>query len=333
MVSHGPDTTGFRFADAGRDKPGRGEQDRTMRAITISTGLTAIVVAGQAWAQETLPTIGKPVDGATGFQPAATELASDIHWLDGMITYIITAIVIFVLALLAIVILRYNSKMNPTPARFTHNTPVEVAWTIIPVIILVFIGAFSLPVLFKQQEIPKGDIVIKVTGSQWYWHYDYVDDGFGFDSNLIGNNVTVSSEDEKNGTLPFQRSPGMDEKLKAAGYSPDDFLLAVDNPVVLPVGKVIVMQVTGADVIHSWTIPAFGVKQDAVPGRIAELWFKPEKEGIYFGQCSELCGPYHAYMPITVKVVSEQAYADWLAKAKQQFAAADVPAAVQVASK
>ena len=264
---------------------------------------TAIAAAG-AFAQDA---IGKPVDGKMGFQPAVTELAEDIHKLDGMITIIITGIVILVTLLLLIVIVRFNRRANPTPAKFTHNTPLEVAWTLGPVVILVFIGAFSLPALFKQQEIPEGDIVIKVTGYQWYWGYEYVDEGFGFDA------------------FKLER-----EELADYGYQPDEYLLATDNAVVVPVGKVIVMNVTGADVIHAWTIPAFGVKQDAVPGRIAQLWFEANQEGTFFGQCSELCGKDHAYMPITVKVVSEAAYAEWLAGAKQEFAG--VPAAYSVAS-
>ena len=242
--------------------------------------------------------VGKPHLGGTGFQPAATELAADIHWLDGMILVIITAIVLFVCALLLIVIFRYNSKANPTPAKFTHNTPVEVAWTLIPVVILVFIGAFSLPVLFKQQEIPDGDITIKVTGYQWYWGYEYVDEEFAFDSFMLAK-----------------------DELADNGYDESLYKLATDTAVVVPTGKKIVMQVTGADVIHSWTIPAFGVKQDAVPGRLAELWFtvEPGNEGIYFGQCSELCGKDHAFMPITIKAVSEAEYEAWLSEAPRRI--------------
>jgi cytochrome c oxidase subunit 2 len=242
-----------------------------------------------------------------GFQPAVTELSRDIHWLDGMINVIITAIVLFVVLLLAIVVLRYNQRSNPTPARFTHNTPVEVTWTIVPIIILVFIGAFSLPILFKQQEIPQGDITIKATGNQWYWTYEYPDSEFSFDSFLLAR-----------------------EDLEAHGYSQDEYLLATDTALVVPVNKVIVLQVTASDVIHSWAMPAFGVKQDGVPGRLAQLWFKAEQEGIYFGQCSELCGKDHAYMPITVKVVSEEAYANWLQGAIAEYAG--TPTALTVAS-
>lgn len=255
-----------------------------------------------------LPTIGKPAAGGMGFQEAATELARELQWLDGFILIIITAIVIFVTALLIYVIVRFNSKSNPTPAGFTHNSPLEVAWTIVPILILVFIGAFSLPILFKQQEIPDADITIKATGYQWYWGYEYVDEEFGFDALMLPK-----------------------EELADYGYADDEYLLATDNALVVPVGKTIVVQVTGADVIHSWAIPAFGVKQDAVPGRLAQLWFSVEKEGIYFGQCSELCGKDHAYMPITVKAVSEEAYAAWLEGAKEEFAA--LPSTYTVASR
>ncbi len=280
---------------------------------TLKTGLasvSAMLAGGAAWAQSAvpadLPLIGRPVDGAMGFQPAATELARDIHWLDGMINVIIFAITVFVTALLIYVIVRYNRKSNPTSATFTHNSPLEVAWTIIPVVILVFIGAFSLPILFKQQEIPEGDIVIKVTGNQWYWNYEYVDEAIRFDSYMIGYGEGNLNDEIR-------------ADLVEAGYSEDEFLLATDTAVVIPTGAVVVMQVTGADVIHSWKIPAFGVMQDAVPGRLAQLWFTADQEGVYFGQCSELCGKDHAYMPITVKVVSPEAYAAWLEEAKVEF--------------
>ncbi|MES2915218.1 MAG: cytochrome c oxidase subunit II [Pseudomonadota bacterium] len=302
-----------------------------MRLSTVMNGITvagiATLTAGSALAQQALEIVGQPVDGAIGFQPAATEIASDLQWLDGMILYIITAIVIFVTALLIYVIFRYNSKANPTPARFTHNTPLEVVWTLLPIVILVFIGAFSLPILFKSQEIPVGDVTIKATGNQWYWGYEYVDEGIAFDSYMIGSPAIGGAN---------MLTPEVEAQLVAAGYTKEQFLLATDTAVVVPVGKTIVVQVTGADVIHAWKVPAFGVMQDAVPGRTAALWFKPEKEGIYFGQCSELCGQMHAYMPITVKVVSEAAYAEWLTKAKAgdvQLSAMTMPADVQVATK
>jgi cytochrome c oxidase subunit II len=282
-----------------------------MRLSTVMNAIAAAgiatLAAGSALAQQALEIIGQPVDGAMGFQPSVTELARDIDWLDGMILYVITAIVVFVSLLLVYVIVRFNSKSNPTPARFTHNSPLEVAWTLVPIVILVVLGAFSLPILFKQQEIPVGEVTIKATGYQWYWGYEYVDEEVAFDSYMIGSPATGGTN---------MLTPEVEEQLKAAGYTKEQFLLATDTAVVVPVGKTIVVQVTAADVIHSWKMPAFGVMQDAVPGRTAALWFKPEKEGIFFGQCSELCGQMHAYMPITVKVVSEAAYAEWLAKAK-----------------
>ncbi|WP_128515726.1 cytochrome c oxidase subunit II [Tabrizicola thermarum] len=271
-----------------------------------SAGLTSFV-AGQALAQQALEIIGQPQPGGMGFQPSGTELKHDIVWLDTMINYIIAGIVILVTSLIIYTMVRFNRRANPTPARFTHNSPLEVAWTLIPIVILVFIGAFSLPILFKQQEIPVGDVTIKATGNQWYWSYEYVDEGIAFDSYMIGSPATGGAN---------MLTPEVEAQLKEAGYSKEQFLLATDTAVVVPVGKVVVVQVTATDVIHSWKIPAFGVMQDAVPGRTAALWFKADREGIYFGQCSEICGQMHAYMPITVKVVSEAAYAEWLAKAK-----------------
>ena len=272
----------------------------------IKYSAAATLLGASTNAQENLELIGVPTPSGTGFQPAVTELARDLQWLDGMLLIIITAISLFVVFLLGYVIFKFNRKANPEPSSFTHNTPVEVAWTVVPIVVLVFIGAFSIPVLFKQQVIPDGDINIKVTGYQWYWGYEYTDHGFGFDSMLIGDGKVLT--------------PEVEAELIEAGYSKDEFLLATDTAVVVPVDKVVVMQVTGADVIHSWTIPAFGVKQDAVPGRLGQLWFKAEKEGVYFGQCSELCGKDHAYMPITVKVVSQENYEAWLSGAIEEFA-------------
>jgi cytochrome c oxidase subunit 2 len=268
----------------------------------VAAAAAALTTAGAAAAQtlpENLPVIGAPVERGTGFQPAATELAHDLQWLDGFILVIITGICIFVLALLTIVILRYNRRSNPDPARFTHNQPLEFAWTVIPIAILFLIGGFSLPVLFKQQIMPEPDVVIKATGHQWYWSYEYPDEEIVFDS--------------------FMLQP---EELADAGYGPELYKLATDTAVVVPTGKKVLVQVTAADVIHSWTIPSFGVKQDGVPGRLAELWFEVEEgmEGVYFGQCSELCGKDHAYMPITVKAVSQADYETWLEGAREAYA-------------
>jgi cytochrome c oxidase subunit 2 len=266
------------------------------RAVAAASGLAmSAMVAGAALAQEVLgelPVIGKPHAGGTGFQPAATELARDQQWLDHMVLVIIAVITAFVCLLLLTVIFRYNSRVNPVPAKFTHNTPVEIAWTLVPVLILVVIGAFSLPALFRSQEMPENpDIVVKAIGNQWYWSYEYPDNGLSFDAIMLAK-----------------------DELAENGYAEDEYLLATDTAVVVPVGKTVLLQVTANDVIHSWTIPAFAIKQDAVPGRIAQAWFNVEKEGVYFGQCSELCGINHAYMPIVVKAVSPEKYAAWVAE-------------------
>ena len=298
-----------------------------MKHLLSFSGLMAAFSAVPAMAQENLridglEIIGEPIDGKMGFQPAVTRVAQDIHDLDYLILIIITLITIFVTGLILWVAFRYNKKRNPVAASFTHHTPVEILWTVAPILILVLIGAYSLPILFRQQEIPQADLTIKATGNQWYWSYDYVDEGFGFDSYMIGA-PAVGGENRK--------TPEVIAQLEAAGYTERQFLLATDTTVVIPVGKTIVVQVTGSDVIHSWAMPAFGVKQDAVPGRLAETWFTAEKEGVYFGQCSELCGNAHAYMPITVKVVSEEVYAQWLGNAKEEYAG--IPQALTVASK
>ena len=244
-----------------------------------------------------LPVIGKPIPNGINFQPPVTELARDIQWLDNVLLVIITLISIFVSALLVWVFIRYNRKTNPTPSSTTHNTPIEILWTIVPVFILIGIGIISLPILLKQLRIPESDVVIKATGAQWYWSYDYPQHDFSFDSVML----------EK-------------DELEKFGYSQDEYLLATDNPVVVPVNKNITVQVTASDVIHAWKIMSFGVHQDGVPGRLAELWFKPEKEGVYFGQCSELCGLNHSYMPIVVKVVSQEEYEAWLKRSVEKFA-------------
>lgn len=277
---------------------------KTLSGLGAAIGAT--IIAGMATAQtvgmrDGLEIIGAPTPGAIGFQRAVTELARDVQFLDTFLLVIMTAIVLFVTALLIWSIIRHNAKANPTPASFTHNTKIEITWTVVPLIILVVIGAFSLPILFKQQSIPEADVVVKATGYQWYWGYEYPEHGIVYDSFML-------REDE----------------LAEYGYSRDEYLLATDTAVVVPTGAVVVVQVTAADVIHSWTIPAFGVKQDGVPGRLAELWFEVEEgqEGVYFGQCSELCGVNHAYMPITVFAVTQAEYDAWINGEAQDFASA-----------
>ena len=275
-----------------------------MRIGSIVAGLgSAMALLGTpagVFAQEVLgelESVGKPWAKGVAFQPAVTEIARDIHWLDNMLLIVITLITLFVTALIAWVVIRYNAKSNPNAGTFTHNSVIEVIWTVVPIVILIVIGAFSLPALFKQLEVPEPDLTIKATGYQWYWGYEYPDSEFAFDSYMLAR-----------------------DELAEYGYADDEFLLATDTAVVVPVGAVVKMQVTGGDVIHSWKIPAFGVHIDAVPGRLNETWFKVEREGIYFGQCSELCGKDHSYMPITVKAVSQEKYDAWLEEAVEEFA-------------
>jgi len=288
----------------------------------LMASFTSLSAGAQTVDPQGLEIIGQPENGKTGFQTGVTELAHDLQWLDGMILVIITVVTLFVIGLMAWVAIRYNAKRNPEPATFTHHTPVEIVWTIAPILILVGIGAWSLPILFRQQEIPVADLTIKAIGHQWYWEYEYVDNDFAFESYMIGA-PALGGENMK--------TPEVIAQLEEAGYTEEQWLLATDTAVVVPVNKTVVVQVTGADVIHSWAIPAFGVKQDAVPGRLAELWFKAEQEGVYFGQCSELCGISHAYMPITVKVVSEEAYDAWLNRAREEYAGIPAPLTVAAA--
>ncbi|WP_166417405.1 cytochrome c oxidase subunit II [Cochlodiniinecator piscidefendens] len=307
-----------------------------MRANSILRGLTAAfwvaasstMVAAQDGI-EGLEIIGAPVDGAIGLQPASSTGAVKQQFLDNLLLVVCAIVVLFVVALLAIVIVRYNQRANKTPATFTHNSPLEVAWTIVPIAVLVVIGSFSLPVLFNQQEIPEADITIKATGNQWYWSYEYADQGFGFDSYMLGSNATLDSELDAD-VQPFILDDAMEALLARWGYSRDEFLLATDTAVVVPVNSTVVVQVTASDVIHSWAVPALGVKQDGVPGRLAELWFNADREGVYFGQCSELCGKDHTYMPITIKVVSQEEYDAWLLRATEEYAG--LPQTLTVAS-
>ncbi len=250
----------------------------------------------------------QPKNWQLGFQnPASTGMEEIVWFHDYMLLPITTAITVFVLFLILYACVKFRASKNKIASTTSHNTTVEVLWTLIPCLILIVLAVPSFKLLYEQDTIPKADVTIKATGYQWYWGYEYVDHGFGFESVMLQK-----------------------DELADYGYAPDEYLLATDTAVVVPVNATIVMQLTGADVIHSWTIPAFGVKQDAVPGRLAELWFSAEKEGIYFGQCSELCGQAHAYMPITVKVVSQAQYDAWLSGAIDEYAG--IPQFVQLAS-
>lgn len=259
-----------------------------LRDVAASVGLAALatMIGAQARAEEVL---GQPVNGAIGLQPGASILKHEaIAFHDFILLPIITAITLFVLALLLIVIVRFNSKANPTPAKWSHNTVVEVIWTGVPVLILMVIAIFSFKLLYAYHAMPKPDLTVKATGYQWYWGYAYPDQKIDeYTSNVLSE---------------------ADAKAKGEPY-----LLGVDNPLIVPVHKVVRVQVTGADVIHDFGLPAFGLKTDAVPGKLNETWFNAEKVGIYYGQCDQLCGVNHAYMPIEIKVVTQPEFDAWVA--------------------
>lgn len=287
------------------------------RAIaTMMLGVAAsMTVAGTAMAER----IGQSAPGQLNLQEPATPIAQQIYDLHNFMLVIITGITIFVLALLAIVVFRYNAKANPVAAKFTHNTTIEVVWTVAPIFILAMILVPSIRLLQAQEDFEKvePDIVIKAIGYRWYWGYEYPDEAVAFESLMLGLGQAQMNDDVR-------------AELAEYGYPENAWKLATDTRVVVPVNKTVLMQVTAADVIHSWAIPAFGVKADGVPGRLNQTWFRATEEGIYYGQCSELCGRNHSFMPITVEVVSEEEYAEWLVMAKDEFAAeAPLPAPVE----
>ena len=274
-----------------------------MQAIGLFAAalITALGLGGGlAWAA-----LGQPVDWQLGLQDAGTPVMEDIVWFhDYLLLGIITAIALFVLVLLLIIMVRFNATRNPTPSRTTHNTLIEVLWTAIPVLILVVIAIPSFKLLFYQLNLPPADVTVKATGNQWFWSYTYPDNG-----NFEFNSILVPTDKLKPGQLR---------------------LLTVDNEMVVPVNKVVRVQTIGADVIHAFAVPSFGIKIDSVPGRLNETWFKATREGVYYGQCSELCGRDHAFMPIAVRVVSEQAFNAWVEDAKKKYAV--VPTTTRVAA-
>jgi cytochrome c oxidase subunit 2 len=257
-------------------------------------GAGVIGVGAALW---TSAALAAPVPWQMDFQPAASPVMERIEDFHQELLVIITLVSLFVLALLAWIVIRYNQRRNPTPSKNAHNTVLEVAWTIIPVIILVIIAIPSFRLLYFEADIPTPDLTIKAIGKQWFWSYEYPASNFTYDSLGLS-----------------------DDAAKKAG---EPRLLGVDNVVVVPVNKVVEVDTTGADVIHSWALPQMGVKMDAVPGRINRTWFKATRTGTFYGECSELCGARHAYMPIEVKVVSEAEYSAWLAGAKKKYAAID----------
>ncbi len=276
---------------------------RKLGAFTAYLMLGVLLFAGAAYAQQ-------PEPWQVGFQAAADDRMVNINWLHNILLWIIITISLFVLGLLVWIAIRYNEKANPTPSTTTHNTFLEVAWTVIPVLILVVIAVPSFRILYQQDTIPEADFTIKAIGKQWFCTYEYPDHGnFSFDALMI----------------PERRS---------APAVPDGEprLLGASNRVIVPVNATVHLLTTAADVIHSWTIPSFGVKIDAVPGRINEAWFRPTREGVFYGQCSELCGARHAFMPIAVEVVSQERFDAWVSEAQAQFGSIDAPRETRVAS-
>jgi len=273
---------------------------RASLRIAFIAFATLAAGAASAWAQTPAPTEGGyAVPRQIDLMPAATQHMQEIHDFHNLLLVIITVISAFVLGLLLWVMVRYNARVNPKPASWSHNTLIEVVWTIVPVIILGLIAVPSIRLLYKGDVVPANvDLTVKAIGHQWYWSYEYPDHGnFTFDALML--------------------------KDADAAKAGEPRLLAVDNRVVVPIGKTVRMIVTSQDVIHAWTIPAFGAKIDAVPGKLLETWFKPEREGTFYGQCSELCGSRHAFMPIAVDVVSQERFDQWVAEAKTKFAKSD----------
>jgi len=268
-----------------------------MLVLKRLTVLAIAMVAILTGAEAALAGLGQPSPWQVGLQQSASPVMDNIIWFHDFLLYIITGIAGFVLILLVVVMVRFNARTNPSPSRTTHNTLIEIAWTLIPIVILMFIAVPSFKLLFLQLNVPAADLTVKATGKQWYWSYSYPDNGqFEFDSLML-----------KEG----ERKEGQPR------------LLAVDNEMVVPVNKTVRVITTGSDVIHSFAVPSFGIKIDAVPGRINETWFTATREGVYYGQCSELCGKDHAFMPIAVHVVSEQAFSAWVEEAKKKYARDD----------
>ena len=260
------------------------------RLTLVAITLVAILMGGKA----ALAGLGQPSPWQVGLQQSASPVMDNIIWFHDFLLYIITGIAGFVLVLLVVVMVRFNARTNPIPSRTTHHTLIEIAWTLIPIVILMFIAVPSFKLLFFQLNVPPADLTVKATGKQWYWSYNYPDNGnFEFDS------LIVAEKDLK----PDQPR-----------------LLTVDNELVVPVNKIVHVLVTGADVIHSFAVPSFGIKIDAVPGRLNDTWFKATVEGTFHGQCSELCGKDHAFMPITVRVVNDNEFKTWVEAAKKKYA-------------
>jgi cytochrome c oxidase subunit 2 len=265
-------------------------------AAAIGAAFSTTAVLAADW--------GQPTEWQLGLQKSASPVMDNLSAFHNFLLVIITLITLFVLALLVTVIVKFNARANPVPTRTTHNTLLEVLWTVVPVVVLVVIAVPSFRLLFYQLDIPQADLTVKATGKQWYWSYAYPDSKFEFDSIMLQD-----ADRQKMNPVPPR-------------------LLAADNAMVVPVNKIVRVQTIGADVIHAFAVPSFGVKIDAIPGRLNETWFRATREGVYYGQCSELCGKDHAFMPIEVHVVSDQAFTAWLEDAKKKFASDQRPETV-----
>jgi len=269
----------------------------------------AVFAAAPTWAQDL---VGQPTPGGLGLQPAASPLKVEAHvFHDFILLPIITAICLLVLGLLLWIVVRYNKRSNPTPARWSHNTLIEVIWTVVPVLILVFISLFSFRLLYAYNDMPDPDVTVKVTGNQWNWAYEYPDQKV---PEYISNMVPEA-------------------ELAERGIPHSLYRLAADEPMVVPVGKTVRLLITAADVIHAVALPAFGLKTDAVPGRVNQTWFRADRVGTFYGQCSELCGIDHAFMPIQINVVTEAEFAAWVAsKGGSMTPEAPLPVSAQAAA-
>ncbi len=294
-----------------------------LTAVLSATGLLALFGAGSAFAAG----LGQPEPWQLGFQLPATDIAERVQGLSFWLHILAAAITLFVTALLAYVCWKFSAKRNPNPSRFTHNTTVEVVWTVVPVLILVAMAYPSIKLLYYQETIPESELTIKATGYQWYWDYTY---------NVDGEEVIVESLMAGKGYSTYEE---MVEGMQADGYSEEEipsdmeWKLAATAPMIVPVNTKVRLHVTAADVMHAWTVPSFGVKVDAVPGRLNELWFEANTVGRYFGQCSELCGRDHSYMPIMVDVVPQEDWDNRLAEMVEEYASkSGEPSPVKVAA-
>lgn len=279
---------------------------RARAATAVAAGGACAVIgltADGAWAG-----MGQPSPGQLGLQSPATDIAESINWLHDAVNVVIIAITLFVLALLVYVVFKFNERANPVPSKTTHNSTLEFAWTVIPILILVGIALPSFKLLFAQYTYPTPDLVLKATGNQWNWTHAYPDHPTLNDEGKAGAPVSFTSIMLNDAERAARERKGI----------PSPRLLAVDNEVLVPVNKVVHVIVTASDVIHNWTIPSFGSKVDAVPGRTTATWFKARQEGIYYGQCSELCGKDHAFMPIAIRVVKQAVFDEWMTLMKKR---------------